>query len=365
MRILLLTHITMGYGSPEMLNLYKVLESKGHAVYISDQEDNIRSYYQIDNINRFFRRNISKMTPCDATAHRQEMLDFIIKFDPDVLISSFLPFLKDKKFPLNKAVKRIFYAAEMFNETSYENIDCLISPNEDRLRLLSGESDITKFVIYNAPLLSEHRDADVTKLKNPEVINILYQGQISKTSGVDILIKAVEKSNHGYLHLCGDIRDESILPLIEKLQAAKKLSYHGFLKQKDLDNIRNDCHVGFIGWREDLSEECMSIKYCCPTKLYDYISFGMPVIFIKNHALYNWNESLKFGYPTSKYSSDTEVSKIIDSIFYNQLEFTKRSKHCLSLYKTLLNYEFQSDSFINYLESQTFWNKHANLLSKC
>jgi len=354
MKILLITHITMGYGSPEMLNLYQVLISKGHSVFISDQEDNVRQYYPLRGINRFYRENINKMTPADAANHRSEMIAFVEDFNPDILISSFLPFLTDDKFPLNNGSYKVFYASEVFSNIDCKEVNCLISPNEDRLDLLSKGLDIKKFVIYNAPLLSDKRYLEKSAFLSPEVLNVLYQGQISKKSGVDVLLRAIEISKNTHLHLCGDIRDQTLKSLVYNLEKSGKLTYHGFIKQKDLNVIRKECHVGFIGWREDADVNDISIKYCCPTKLYDYISFSMPVIFLKNHALNTWNKVFKFGISTTNYDDCEEVAQILNTFYSKSIVFDKYTKQCTSLYKTQLNYEFQSEEFIRFLESKDY-----------
>ncbi|NBL00826.1 MAG: hypothetical protein EOM50_23085, partial [Erysipelotrichia bacterium] len=289
-KVLLLTHITMGYGSPEMLNLYKILESYGFEVYISDQEDERRSYYELKGYNRFFRKNLKKLNKKDAEVHYAEMVNFSNKFMPDIVITSFPNFILDEKFMFNKAKVKILYAAEVFPVKSGTSIDGIIAPNEDRLKILTKElCNINTFTIYNAPLLSEMNYRKPVCFDNPSVLNVLYQGQISKLSGVDIMLKSLEYSDNIFLHLCGDIRDESLRELVYKLEKQKKLNYYGFLKQLELDQIRKLCHVGFIGWREDLDINDITIKYCCPTKLYDYISYGMPVVYIKNTALDKWN----------------------------------------------------------------------------
>jgi len=108
--------------------------------------------------------------------------------------------------------------------------------------------------------------------------------------------------------------------------------------------------VGFIGWREDLDMNDITIKYSCPTKLYDYISFGMPVVYIKNTALDKWNNIFGFGYGTKKYDSGTELAMIFNDIKTNPESYISQQRKCVSLYHTQLNYEYQSSLLIDYLK---------------
>lgn len=348
MNVMLVTHITLGYGSPEMLNLYNVLVKSGHNVCVSDQEDNIRDFYQLPGVKRLFRRNVKKLEGRNLKAHMDEVHQYVENFKPDIVVSSFLPFIQDPKFPLNKGKYKIFYAAEVFPDVNLEGIDCIVSPNEDRLSyMLKGKKDIENYTVYNCPLLS---DKVSSVIKNPQCLNVLYQGQISRLSGVDVLLKALELTESVHLHICGDIRDEGLKSEIFRLSERGKLTYHGFLKQHELNSLREICHLGFIGWREDLADFDITYKYCCPTKLYDYIAHGMPVIYLKNYALDKWNGYYQFGKGVPEYDCHISLSELLKEFLSSKNDLLMRlSKRCVSLSRTSLNYEYQVKGLVDYI----------------
>lgn len=345
----------MGYGSPEMLHLYKMLDMNGFDVMLSDQEDDTRKYYNMPNYKRFFRKNLKNLEKNIASAHYQEIKDFSLSFQPDIIISSFAPFLLDEKFPLNKkdAIK-VLYAAELFhwqNEQNFNKIQYLIAPNEQRLEILSKQyPEAKKYLIYNANLKNEgvsykvEFGSDIIKAKN-NLLHILYQGQISNISGVGILLDALQNTSSCFLHLCGDIRDSELKEIIDGLERDGKLKFYGFLAKDKIKTIRDKCDVGYIGWREDLTED-LAIRYCCPTKLYDYISAELPVVFIKNDTLDRWNNMFGFGISSGTYNDPKRLANIFDGIFRNK-DCLMAIKHRLrSLYLSQLNYEWQSHDFV-------------------
>lgn len=348
-KALLLTHITMGYGSPEMLNLYKVLEKSGYDVVISDQEDARRDYYELPGLNRLFRRNMKALDESERDKHYNEIVAFGKKFQPDITISSFAPFICDPNFPLNIGKKRALYSAELFHEYQPGNIDYIISPNEKRLqKIKNAYNDAKAFLIYNTPLLSEAQETTKATFNKPEILNVFYQGQISEQSGVDVLIEALKFSNNAYLHLCGDVRDNHLKQAISDAQSSGKLTYYGFLPRWRLDELRSLCHIGFIGWREDITQDD-AIKYCCPTKLYDYISALQPVVYLKNYTLDRWNKMFGFGYSTGSYDDPKRLAQLMDSLHANKDEYEKTQRRLQSLTSTYLNYEYQSSDFLKAL----------------
>tara|TARA_R110001599_G_scaffold60939_3_gene169269 strand:+ start:39352 stop:40428 length:1077 start_codon:yes stop_codon:yes gene_type:complete len=349
--ILLLSHITLGYGSPEILNLYDILTKQGFQVTVSDQEDSVRKYYNIPGIKRYFRLRIDKLSEKEKEVEYKRLLEFKKSINPFLVISTFSPFLTDSKFPLNLGKYKILYASEIIGNEKTNHLDAIIAPNEDRLDLIARNSSVKKFLIYNAPLLRKKLSND-ENIKNYNVLNVLYQGQISHESGVSTLLAALRQSDNVFLHICGDIRDSDIKDDLYELQNKGKLIYHGFLKQHELNEIREMCHIGFIGWREDLAKNMNSIRYCCPTKLYDYISYGMPVVFLHNYTLNKWNDIYRFGFGTTSTKSSKELSVIFENLYSEKKLYQQKSRRCISLYRSFFNYEFQARKLANYIEEE-------------
>ncbi|MEB3341635.1 glycosyltransferase, partial [Okeania sp.] len=371
LRIIIMTHISMGYGSPEYLRLYTLLKRRGHEVLLIDHEEppgGKRKYVPFPGVNRIRVKHSKTMTQEERALYYKGFYDSLSEFKGQILISGWTDFALRK---VGDCPIQVLYFNEIEDEFGIKHreelekekptcADAVISANEDRLEIAKGIHHKAKdfFIVYNAPLVSEFNELP-RKLNTTDRYNVLYQGQLNPIAGIDILLELAENySNKIFLHIAGPASDK-YEKLLMNLHNSGKLHYHGFVTHEKLAELRSFCDVGLVTWREDLGQLPLSIKYCSPTKLYEYIASGLPVVFLPNYTLNLWNDRFSFGRGASEFSSDSLAEAIFNCCKSEEI-FHSQSKHNINMFKSVLNYEFLSSAFVNWLENYAEKNLDPN-----
>ena len=197
-------------------------------------------------------------------------------------------------------------------------------------------------------MLDEIPDSKLRKISPDNRVNVLYQGQINERTSVQALTDfAIFAPERFHLHLAGPVQPEYFTQ-IQDLNKNGMLTYHGFIRGSELPRLRQKCDVGLITWKSDPAIP-LSIKYTTPTKLYEYIASGMPVIFMPNYSVLKLNEELSFGLMVWDHSWEA-LAEGLEQLTSDAAAFEKQSEHNLFLFRSRLNFEKQITGFAEWLE---------------
>jgi glycosyltransferase involved in cell wall biosynthesis len=229
--------------------------------------------------------------------------------------------------------------------------DALIDVEKHRLNLrkvwmkYNGKS----FIICNAPLYFSNHSTGENLITEREELKVLYSGQIGMVNCIEELLEAVTIADIPLkLTLIGNVSQIYLKKLQEKYQqlfVSGKVKYKGFVKRHDLGNFFSKNDLGVVFYLQGCSSNEI---YCAPNKLYEYISYGLPVLCSDNPSL-SFVEKDGIGFKVN--ISDIKMIRDILVELYNDKDILIKMKNkCNVLFANKYNYERQIEPFISYLK---------------
>ncbi|NLF30017.1 MAG: glycosyltransferase family 4 protein [Planctomycetes bacterium] len=360
-RVVIAAPITLGYGSPRYLRLNRVLRDRGHRVLVVDHEEppaHGRRRYRLPGVRR--------LTVCREASHCGAVLGIRRAWErrrrqrerPDVLIAGTNALLNEDWPGVRR---RVTYFGEIESEwigrtddlqRQTDAADAVIAPQEDRLELARSlyRRASAHFLVYNAPLRREMPAPPRRRLPADRPIRVLYQGQISGLSCADALLDLAERGGERFhLHLAGPVAADW-RPRLDDLAGRGRLTYHGYVPGRALAALWAMCDVGLITWREG-GDLPLSIKYACPNKLYEYIATAMPVVFLPNYSLGEWNRRYGFGVEAAGYTADA-MAEALAAATADEARYVEQARRNAALFVDELNFEHQSRPLVDWIERE-------------
>ena len=148
---------------------------------------------------------------------------------------------------------------------------------------------------------------------------ILYVGSLIERKGVDLLLKALAKTNCEYsLYLAGDGSErDSLRKLAEDLQICDQVHFLGQLKREELLKYYGDSDLFVLPTRED----------CFALVILEAMCAGLPVVCSKYaDGAYDLIEEGKNGFIVDPYETE-KFAEYIDKILIDQTLCKKMQEH--------------------------------------
>lgn len=130
-------------------------------------------------------------------------------------------------------------------------------------------------VIHNYPVISDYK---VTKGKKPlskRPARGVFMGNLSEIRGIREIVEALEHTQHVEgIDIAGWFDDEAFKRKLENLPGWSKVSYHGLLTRTEVADILGHAKFGILTYyplKNHLTSQ--------PTKLFEYLSAGLPVLY--------------------------------------------------------------------------------------
>jgi glycosyltransferase involved in cell wall biosynthesis len=228
--------------------------------------------------------------------------------------------------------------------------DTLIDVEKHRLNLRKGWMNYngSSFIICNTPLYFDHNISTKPNKKRKE-LRVLYSGQIGKANCIEDLLEAINIADIPLnLTLIGNASPIYINELKKKyyqLFNSGKVKYDGFIKRQHLYDYFNKSDIGIVFY---LQSHGSNETYCAPNKLYEYISYGLPLLCSDNQSL-DFVEEEKIGYQVNTSNIEMIRDKLVT--FYKEKDILiKMKNNCNAIFTNKYNYEKQSEPFIKYLK---------------
>lgn len=386
---LIFSPITMGYGSPQFLYMYDTLEKLGLNVILFEKFEHNRRFQAIEKYQRYlFKYDFFSL--CKFSLHILFFIKFtdikVIVYGEDFLLPFYWlikPHTKLIRYYLEVEENYDWKARKYFDDSNESlreknifntskitikqlvvnlfkqprNYDILIAPEKNRLEIAKNKYPNTAnhLVVYNSPpIQKEEKVVRSLKTKKPVV---LYQGQINWYTMADELFETISHSHQEFNYVLAGPCDEQYRSSLNELIAQKWVTYHGWLKRDELNDLRNSAHIGLVLWKS----VNLATRFACPNKLYEYIADGLPVVFTPNESLENYHKVYKIGEMMNDFSSNSllnSLRKIVSSPeIYRQI-----SARNLNNYQSELNWDYQTQSLLNLLK-QKYENNKPNKIS--
>lgn len=282
MKVVCISDVTMGYGSPQIVQLLRSLREIRADAELIVVEPNEKPARHAQYPDLRIIRHETKIHPYEGGG-REEYLALaartLLAEDPDVVVVSCywsLPALAD--VPLKRG-RLIYYQLEPLvpglaeagdydlQRVMAERFDLMLFPEEGRRRDYMqsfGQMAVRSEVIYNvkprAPFaLDLHRQP-----------KILYQGNIRL--GMTYPEYFFSADLRGFtVDFFGSL-DPSSRKLFEIFR--EQVNYRGLVPSAELDRIRGEYAFSFVAWNPQRRDHFLA----CPNKFFESISSGVPPI---------------------------------------------------------------------------------------
>lgn len=187
-------------------------------------------------------------------------------------------------------------------------------------------------VLPNKPyFIPSHIEINNIKKKYQNTIDIitkkktiLYQGIISSERDLAPFIKACNKLGNDY-HFVILGKDYGVLEKYKKID--HKIIHIPYLSAPDYLAITSLAYLGIVTYVPD----CLNTVYCAPNKIYEYSSFGIPII---------GNDIPGLRYPIKEYGlgeivNEFDENNILNAITKITSNYNKYSEASLSFYNSV------------------------------
>ncbi len=149
--------------------------------------------------------------------------------------------------------------------------------------------------------------------QNTDSINLVFTGTITESNGIyralEIYQKLRERNDNIHLHICGHCPSPSIQKYLNSVKGdSLKLDLSSTPTPHDqiLDAIQNSDY-GLVTYRTNESN-----KNCLPTKVYEYLALGLPIIYEKGS---HWEALISKRSAGKSFAADlSDIDSIASSI---------------------------------------------------
>lgn len=135
---------------------------------------------------------------------------------------------------------------------------------------------------------------------------VVYVGALTHLRGITHLVKAIGKTPAKLL-LCGSFNSEEYYEEIRRYPEFTKVDYRGIVSRDEIADILSESNIG-ISTLLKVGQYC--IADTLPTKVYEYMSMGLPVIITDYPYARKMIEEYEFGICVDPENTDEIADKI-------------------------------------------------------
>ena len=360
-----IVHMTSAHPRNDVRIIVKICSSLAKAGYevclvVADG----KGYEKRDNIEIYDigkpSRRLERMLKTTLMVYKRALFingDIYHIHDPELLPFAYLLKLKGKKVifdshedvprqilskpylypPLSKIISETY---ELFEKNICKKLDFIITATAF-IRDIFIKFNKNTIDIKNYPIVGNCKINELNKNSN----RLCYAGAITSSRGCKEMIQAMELvKNDIRLCLAGDF-DESIdLMKIKKERGWLKTDYKGFLNQMNLKSLLQDSFAGIVTIHP-------TVNYIdsLPTKLFDYMLAGIPIIASNFPKWKDIVEGNKCGICVDPLKPD-EIAKAIDFLFEHPEEAKQMGLNGQKLVLEKYNWENEEKKLLDVYE---------------
>lgn len=186
------------------------------------------------------------------------------------------------------------------------NINIIIFNYSNLITTISNElnKEISKKTQTKIKTISNFAKKEYIKLKT-EKIKIVYLGRLTEVYNILDYINVISILDNIEIHIIGDgDLKEKILEFVNNTN----VFYYGYLNKNEFKNIIEECNIGLIPLKDiKINKEAF------PSKSFDYLSYGLPIIFNTSLELKELNYKFNFGWYVDE-PNHINIEKVLSSI---------------------------------------------------
>ncbi len=199
--------------------------------------------------------------------------------------------------------------------------------------------------INNFPRLSElYNEYEVNSEKYER--SICYIGTISESRGITNIIKAASLSNTAF-YMAGVCHSSNYMDEIQKMPEYDHVRYLGVLDRDGVKDLLNHVQVGMATL---LNVGQYNLADNLPTKAYEYMAMGIPVVLSNTPYNCTLNNELNCGIIVDS-SQPQKIAEAINSLLLDSVEYCRISKNGRSAIATMFNWEKESLKLLDLYDS--------------
>jgi glycosyltransferase involved in cell wall biosynthesis len=180
----------------------------------------------------------------------------------DILTKRWLPSI---------ARKPVAFLVDILEKKASSRLDYIVTATDNIRKNFKG---LTKVVtINNYPILQEFRP---TSISVPGQVIVIYTGLLCEERGISEIVRAMaylKIFKNVKLRLYGVFDTANYQEKVTKLEGFERVEYFGWIKPEFLWQKISEAFIGIVCFHPDPNH-----VYAMPTKLFEYMAAGLPVI---------------------------------------------------------------------------------------
>lgn len=240
---------------------------------------------------------------------------------------------------LRKVIANIY---KIYETHVVKNIDAVVVPGTTNGKNPFEGRCRNSIFLDNYPILDERR-AYIQKRKPDSIhdLKVCYVGGLSATRGCTQLVKGCYKAGVKLI-LAGSFSSPEYEKQVMSMKEGQCVDYRGVCSYDEVTEIYRESHIGAatllkIGQYASMEN--------LPTKTYEYMQVGLPIIMSDTKYNCKLMERGKFAYLVDPGNED-EIKKVIQYVYYNFNEAVEKTKLAYKLVKDKYNWEGEFKNLI-------------------
>lgn len=227
---------------------------------------------------------------------------------------------------------------EKFN---YKNSDLILGQSKYILDHINKFTNCPAFLYRNLPI-TKSRIFEIKKNKR-SCLKLFYAGLIGESQGVLNIVKYLIDLDYNFeLHIYGDGSEKKELLNILRLKNSEKVIYHGSISRLELVKRIKNYDFALVPLNKN-------IRGAFPSKIYEYVSLGVPIIYMGAGEAKDFIEKNNLGYVLENGDNKGLETLIIKLLEITIEELNKLKNYCKKTSQEKFDFNSQLNELLLFL----------------
>ena len=224
----------------------------------------------------------------------------------------------------------------------YDNSDAILGQSQEILNHIKNYLPNTPQLLYRNLQTHHLHEAHTTK---HQPLRLVFSGMLGVAQDVLSIIKNVPFSNLGVeFHIVGGGKQYDAIKQYIDANPNCGVTIYGFLPKERIPNLLQDFDVSLVPL-------ATHIQGAFPSKIYDIIPLGLPIIFSGKGEPADFINNHKLGYTSSPEDYEALIDNIKHLCYLSNAEYHKLSENCIAVSRDLLDFQLQIKTTFSFIKS--------------